>query len=404
MGRSQAALFSEVSENLSSLRAGQRAWFWFCPELDDEQPLMVVRSFQKPPSTDAIRDALRALSLPLGGSLCSGVMSVTPDGTLRMGGPGLSGDHLGRLSRWVSHNVTTHPSLARLRDATLVDVGPGGVVRGQHTDPSLWRGIPALPVRGGIAETASRIDKIKPGLSVWFWMSTVGPGGASFLSLGLERRDPDGTAFARQVTQIRRQLPKPHTAPTSLGVMRALADGSLVLTTRDDAQAALEILHALLADHGEQLARLSGARVVQMDGEQIVTSRQLRPTPVPDLSHLDAGLAALQGNQPVWFWFCPAHGLLLDADRGTLRAAASERNRDGAPSLNGQAKRSPKGWVEFRTRRPLPGFITALAGWVAQHEDAHPSLSVLRLSRMTHRDDSGQVIARQRDDDAWAAT
>ena len=116
-------------------------------------------------------------------------------------------------------------------------------------------------------------------------------------------------------------------------------------------------------------------------------------------------MKGLNSESKVLFWFGFLDGqseplLLLNQDKVALRdavAAAGTWSR----GVRGYLGLSKNGWPSFQARKPFPGFITALAGWVCTHAAQWPALHSLSGARMICRDTEGQIIDKQRDADAW---
>ena len=90
--------------------------------------------------------------------------------------------------------------------------------------------------------------------------------------------------------------------------------------------------------------------------------------------------------------------LFVFADRSKLREKAKTVGKSG---IRGELRQSSKGWFEFRTKQAAPNFIPQLAAWVKANHSSASNLSMLFGSRMTQRDDDGNVISRQKDDSVW---
>ncbi|CAN0454193.1 unnamed protein product, partial [Ectocarpus fasciculatus] len=207
-----------VAEQLSALPTGQRAWFWYCPQLADEQPVLLLQHFKLDARQQALQRQIAQLQLPAGALPVCGVAHSGGDGTLSFGAPLLSADGLERLASWASRHVAAHPGLARLKGARFVRTSLDGRGVANHADDALWAGLPAPKVSGSLEETAALLPKVKAGRSYWFWMTDTGPGGAPWLILGSSKHDADGALFAQKVAAVRAQAAGTPTAVR--GVLR----------------------------------------------------------------------------------------------------------------------------------------------------------------------------------------
>jgi hypothetical protein len=330
-----------------------------------------------------------------------GLASVSVGGVLRLGAPGLTGETLAVLANWVGANIHGHPGLARLKDASFLDIRSDGVIAGVYEQAMLWSGIPYMPVAGTIEGTAAVLDRLDEGQDAWFWMSDVGGSGGPAATAVPVDEDPTGRAFRGQVRAIRGE------GKAFSGVLRPLTEARLAMTTTGDLDLGERIVSALLSAHGGTLGRLGGARLVRMSGGRFVEARTLTVAPGPDLSALVAALESLSDGGKGVFWFSTEGRdgtpvLVIAEDPGELKAAAKELQGSDR-GMRGQVRMSNKGWLEFRTRKSIDDFLPALAGWAVSHRAAWPGLSTLKGARLTVRDENDEIVSRHRDDDAWAA-
>lgn len=398
-----------VAAQLAALPAGQRAWFWFCPQLADDQPLLLLRHFKLDPRQEALQADIAAISLPDGALPIRGVAHSDGDGALSFGGPLLGEEDLRRLAGWAGGNVADHPGLARLKGARFVRTSLNGRVTAMHADDSLWDALPAPKVPGSLAEAAALLPMVKPGRSYWFWLTDAGPGGRPWLVLGSSKRDADGSLFAQKVAAVSAQCDG---APTVVrGVLRAREDGSLLFTSTDPVVGPPQVaLAKLIAATGEQMPRLASSRLAQVEGGSF--RRVVSPDAGagagagaavaeagPDYAAQAAALSGI-GEGKLAFWFSADGGHLeLDADRAALKARVSDR---GAPMAAGSVQRA-KGYLLFQAKRPAPGFVDALAAWAGAHYSRNPGLRALEGARFMARDRDGNTTDRQKNDTAWAA-
>ena len=381
---------------LSALGAGERFWFWFSPDLPEEQARLVVSSLRTDPGMEGLQTAASAQAVPAGGRLSMGMGSVSADGRVQLGAPGLGGDELAALAGWAQRHADEHPALSRLKDARLLSTRPDGVVSASFEDAALWEGMLAPPAPGTLAFEAEALASLPAGQSSRYWMCADGPR-LVVVPLAV---DPDGAVFQARVRAHQRAV---GAAPVAGGVVRALS-GALALTTTGELET-LAAIAAALVQTG-QLGRLSGARLVQMAGGKFVRAQTLAGAG-PDLSVEARLLEGLDASSRLVFWLTrDGDGgqprLMLDVDMDALKPRVRASGLRGA-STRGLARLSSKGWLEFRTQKDLEGFLPALAAFATAHQGGCPALQRLAGARLTVRDDDGEITARYRDDALWAS-
>jgi hypothetical protein len=267
-------------------------------------------------------------------------------------------------------------------------------------------------VSGTLEESAMRLGRLRPGRACWFWLAQNGPSDKPFLSLHPSRKDPQGKAFASAVVRLRRQATQ--RGVEIQGLLRKTTKGAVVLTTNDAIGEGRAILQAL-CETSEALrealstcilARTQGGKFVQV---VLVGGSAKDADDVAGGVDLSGQAAVLEGleeeGSKALFWFGVSAEedtpmLMLSADRDALKAAVRGLGKP-SKSVRGQVVRSKKGWLEFRTKTPYPGFINELGGWCRAHRSQWPALKSLTGSRMTCRNADGELVDRQRNDAIW---
>jgi len=402
----------ELTKPLSLLKTGERCWFWFCPQIVDPNPILLVQPFQTDPTMEKLQATASSLSPPMGAFISMGIMSVDLQGQLTLGGPGLTRRHLAQLASWADRHTSAHPALARLKNTTFINLNSSGEVQAVHKAPNLWSNLPDIVLPGTLAETAMRLGKLSVGRSCWFWLARNGPSDKPFLSLHPAKKDPQGAEFAKAVVLLRRQASR--RGVEIRGLLRKIDPDSVLLITTD----AIDEGHAILQELGEENADLKAA----LSACILIRTHNGRFAEVvlvgDDAADVDAvvgGLdlsgqvAALDGladaGSKALFWFGISAEddtplLLLSTDRDALKGAVKGAGK-ASKSVRGQVVRSKKGWLEFRTRTPYPGFITALGGWCRAHRPQWPALKALTGARMICRNADGEIVDRQKNDTIW---
>ena len=189
----------DTSKSLATLKSGYRAWFWLCVDLKLTEPILLISSFQKDPELTRLKLMASRLVLPYGAFARTGILTVGSSGNIQLAGSNLSSRHLKVLATWTQQNSKEYPNLARLKDASLVNISGVGKVLEHYVQPDLWHGLEKPVVSGTIEETAVRLTKLRPDRNFWFWMTDKGPGENPFLYLGSSKNDPDGKEYASKV-------------------------------------------------------------------------------------------------------------------------------------------------------------------------------------------------------------
>jgi hypothetical protein len=382
-----------LTESVQSLQAGDRCWFWFSE--DSEALPLLIEPFSDPDGMSRLLKRAGSLPLPGGARIATGIAAVDEGGQLSFGSPLASRDMLAHLAGWVKQHVGAHPGLAGLSGARFLQVSPSGRVVTRYEDRTLWHGVPR-PVREGTLEAAAEaLGALEEGTDAWIWLAE---GGTRPQAVALPvHTDPSAAAFSQKLLAGRRRAGIEDAGLR--GTARRLRSGGLLITSSDALSAVGDRVRTWLAKLGE-------VRLVQVADGEIVTGERIGgEDDRGDCAAQVAALEALAGGQRVVFWFTEADRdgqplLLLEESREALKAVAVTAS-SSAPSMRGQLAAAKWG-VEFRTQAALPGFLPALAGWVARHHQHWPGLGVLVGARMTVRSKSGDIIERVKDNDAWA--
>ena len=381
-----------LGRRLAGLQPGERSWFWYSPD-SPELPLLMEK-FADPKGMERLLRRAASLPLPGGARVCTGISAVSDDGTIQFGSPIVEEWMLVKLSLWVHRNVAAVPELSYLRDAVFLQVDPSGAVRDRFSDPELWEGISAPSRPGTLGHAAGCLDGLEPGADLWLWLAHRGE---TPLAVTVPTADdPSGEAFAALVAAGRARLGSMD--PGFRGIARRLSSGSLLVTAQDDLGLSPAV-EAWLQERGE-------VRLVQLRDGEIVTGRRVGAAGgAGDLSAQLQALASVAAGETCAFWFsAEAKGggplLLLESSPAALKPLAVEAATD-APAVRGKLVAARWG-VEFQTRKAIPGFIAALAAWVAANRAHAAGLDALVGARMTVRDRDGNTTERIRDDGAWA--
>ena len=325
-----------------------------------------------------------------------GLGSMDASGVLQLGSTGATAAALEALALWTAEHVAAHPGLARLRNTRMLRID-GDRITMVHSADDLWRAIPAQLLPGTMADSARLLGALQDADEAWFWLSAAGPDSLPWLAVA-PRQQP-ATEFAETVRALLRRSP-PGTTGIK-GVVRMLA-GRLMLTTADDIDGWQDAISALQAHRIPQLTALG---MLQLVAGRIKAAETWGSTAASvDLSAQSAILSTMSEGERVWFWFAAdsASGpmLLLAEDRAALKLLVTAAGATEAV-YKGQLRKSKKGWLEFMPRGPGADFIPRLAGFVATHRAAWPTLTLFIGARMTRRDADGNILARIKDDQAW---
>ena len=400
MAQDNSGTIRLLEQNLAALQAGQRLWFWCCPQADAPHPPLLVRSLSQDPSMDLLRQDILRIPQSSDTQEFVGLGSIDSDGILHLGSSQASEEALHALVKWTMQNVEAHPGLARLRNTRMVRLDGERVAEVYQLDEQ-WSRLPELSLTGTMSDAAQRLAMMEEGSEAWFWLSARGPGSKPILSL--MSRVLDAKAFSSSVSNI--LLRSPRGARGIKGVAR-IVNGKLILTTTDSIKDWKKIIKSISSDQGTQMPRLAEMGMLQIVDGQIKAAEVLGGTaPKADLSRQAEILSALSEEDRIWFWFAGATKsggplLLLETERDRLRPGIKAARAVGT-TCKGRMRLSKKGWVEFQTREEYREFIPHLAGWVATHRSTWPAIERLLGSRMIQKGEDGSIVGRFKNDNVW---
>ena len=395
-----------LETTLGNLSAGDRAWFWFCSQIKDEHPFLMITPFSSG-SPESMYDAAGTIPLEPGVIPAVGVAAVGSDGRLGMASMFVDEGDLERFASWTKKHIVQHPNLNRLYNATLIKISEQGKILARHEDQALWEGIPKPTVAGTTAAELQILSKFKPGRKAWYWMTDKGPDGRPFFMAKPSKVTPE--KFAEEVNQM--QLRIPEEGRTAYGYVEVNAKNVLVFTSQTDADEGMEILAMLRKEYASDVASLQNARFLQVNGSRIIkVGRTGRTTANPVDSILADVAKNLRGmdeqSKNFAFWFTDSDKskkpmLIISEDKAQLKAWAASIGGQGK-TLRGVVKLSPKGWIEFRTKSPYPDLVVQIAGFVAAHHHKHNELRKLKGARVIQKQGE-ETVDRQKNDAAWSS-
>ncbi len=392
------ATAADTAAFLETLSVGDRFWYWLCVAVEDGHPMLLAQPMSAQGKA-ALEQYGRQIPIVRGGIPIIGLGNVADAGHIQLSSPLASAETLSALSAWVRAEVQEHAGLARLKNAQFINI-INRVVQAVHQDPALWEGVPDTIVPGSLDETIMRLQKVPPERSYWFCLAESGPGDKPFLNLQSHRRDPEGTAFAENLQQMRRKASRSGTEVR--GILRKSKQGSLVFATPDALEGGLAIMNRLAAGNDVLKDLLDQALLMSSMGSRVVL---FQASPRLDLSEQSTVLNGLkdQGDQS-YFWMYEAENtthLQLFSDRDTFRALSQTIKVTGK-NIKGRVVVSRSGWLEFRTRSPYPNFVDQLIHWATEHHAQWPALRRLHDARMTQRDKENNILDRQKNSEAWS--
>lgn len=336
------------------------------------------------------------LKLENGAMVSLGMAVVTGKGNIVFGGPLVTGEMLPKLARWVEEHVDSHPDLAYLSGSEAAQIDARGKTLARYADASLWANIPSKPVAGSLGETAAYLSGLQVGENSWIWMSE----GVSqqVICVVPVSDDPKAETFGAKIMSGRKRSGQIRD-PGVRGTVRRLKSGALLISTSGELSGVGERLNAWFGELGDVL-------LVRVTNGEVTDSRRLGgSSDSTDLSKQIAALSAIKNGATYTFWFSQEtkNGsplLLLDESRSALKALAMEVATK-APAVRGQVVQAKWG-LEFRSQKPAPDFLDALAGWVSANRSAWPGLLSIVDARMTVRDKNGDIQERYKNSKAWA--
>ena len=383
-----------LSTQLSSLRAGERSWFWFSPDAP-EVPLLMT-PFADPKGMAKVLRRGSQIPLPAGARVCTGICVATELGALQFGGNLFNEMMVGQFATWVRRYVDEYPGLAHLSGSTMVRLSEGGRVEGRFDRPEMWSGIQRPLMPGSLAEAEAGLAGLAAGQERWLWLSEESRGEAPLVESVCIEADPQGKQFAERVVNGR--LRSLHRGAGVRGTARRMASGALVITTADS-------LDGVGAKSSAWLAGLGSVRLVQIKGGKLTATRQLGGGQA-DCAAQVAALKAMRGGETQMFWFTHRSKdggplLLLAGASAALKGAVHKAATD-AKAIRGRA-RAVKWGVAFQSRSADPAFLSKLADWVGQHHARWPGLRALVGARLSVVDAAGKNVERFRDDNVWSS-
>jgi hypothetical protein len=331
------------------------------------------------------------VGLDPGAPRSQGLLSIGEDGRPRLTSSHLLPDQLASLAAWARGRLEEEPDLARLRGAVLQEISADGRLSRRDADEKLWEEFPERNAPGSLAASADLLEASAGPL--YLCLRTGGPGPYLLLS-------PDEAGFETEQLRLRAR------APGEFVVGLYQPRGKLLNVEPASAwPAALSQLLEGWAATFPALNLLKEARVLDEGAPLAATVAPAAPAG-PDLSLQQSLLGSLTPEAPIFYWFTPADPsgrpmLLLHPELEGVKALAAELN--GAPPLaRGQLFVSAQGWLDFRLRTDVPGFLAALVTWTQTHISSAPGLARLVGARLTVRDATGKILSGTRDDAAWA--
>lgn len=397
---SQPPTIGSVAEQLAELKAGYRAWFWLCTELEDPYPPLLIMPFRSDPDMSLLRKQVDALPVPPQADTCMGFVNMTQNGTLQFGSSILSQTMLEQLSEWTKRHYSKHKELRKLKNSMFINVSSKGIVLETIEKESLWDSIPNVIVPGTIAEAAANIKRLREGRDYWFYMCSD-PSGNCFLSLGSSKRDPEGVEFGKTVVDTKIRFP--NADKMSQGIFRELPSGKLAFLTTNDISITASIVKQLLQKYPE-LANLQKVRIIHLKdgafGNVIIVEHTRQKKTKKDLSRLISVLNTVEGTQDAYFWFAEeSKTLVLETSRETLK---KEAQKIGGSGIRGKLLLSKRGSLEFRIKQEAPNLLKSIAGFVSKNVQDWPDLKKLNGSYVAHRNSAGEVISRQKSQTLWS--
>ncbi|MEL6346953.1 MAG: hypothetical protein AAFV53_27820 [Myxococcota bacterium] len=377
-----------VAVTLQNMQHGERAWFWFCHDVETVELPFVLLPLDKDPAATTLTEIVDNIDVPDDASQCVGIAHCDEEGRIHLGSGSAQPGTLPALARWVRSRVGEAPGLARLTNARVIQYDRDRVVTGIWEDPAAWAGVSGLPAGGGLDAAAAALAGIAPGKGGWFWLTPRGPSGTPFLVLVPD----DGTRTVHDFAQaaaaaIRRS---PRGTPAAQGRLDVLTTGKVVLTTQGSVGLCRTVVAVLAASPG--FARLQNGVVLEKSaGPGFAKGRPLGANDVSDEAETIARLA--EGKS--YFLITPAHRSALVSVRVTenQQAIKDAVDKTRAPHKAFGRIGVRNGRVYLRARESYDGALADLAAWVRMYHLAQPALRALKGAVLddgdhTHEDDA----------------
>jgi len=300
-----------------------------------------------------------------------GVGRVSASGPLELSSVFASAEVLAHLADGVRNGLADLETLRNLVGAVMLEIAPTGGVLARFEEEHRWSGLPRPQFRGTTGYTARALSKLSPERPVWFWMTDQARHGKPHLIIDSQKDMIEESTFQRASAAMVGK------GEAFFGKMRIL-NGEIILLTQKPAAPIAKILQTFIAQVSstDELHRLEGARVVQLDGTT--------PISVAVVGSVDSAIAAtsralesLTPSQKLYFWFSKS-GLTVDADKTSL---ARRMGKGGVRGILGIREER----VVISVRKVKPEFLPSLSEWVETNVAEWPALQRLRNPTLSQR-------------------
>jgi len=370
-----------LSEQLTALQAGQRAWFVFSEALGEADALQLA-PLSDDPHAEHLTQRLAGHTTGHGVRPLFGLCQVGEDGVLDFGAEDIGEAELTRMATWAKAQATERPALQRLYGARGLVLTRRHEVEYVLDLPALWEGLLPPTAPGTLGESCDTLQSLVPGQKAWFWATDKGPGGQPMLLVEPIRKGETIQAIQRRVEGVVRRSEA--LGRITRGLLVCEVDGSLTLETVTPE-----------AQHGRVLGALGKA------DRRLRWMRRPQDPPAEDLDQTASLLEGLTEDDML-------HALLVAHPRGETTFHLA-RDPEGLSRWQGGAEddrlehatgalRLDGAQVELILAQPFRHVIPRLARWVACRYLDH--VSVVRLYQM--RVITPDAVEPLTQDEAWA--
>jgi hypothetical protein len=386
---------SDVVETISSLSAGDQSWFWLSPSRVRRGPQMLISPFQSDPSMNRLVEWSH--QMPNEDIPYMGFCVLGDDGVMEFAGALIDENALKITAKWVKKYSERYPKLSCLFDSRFARVNPSGIVTAVYADQSIWNGSPL----SAMEEVSNHMRTAAPGQDYWCWLASIGPNLRPTMRLIPVNEDPNGKEFSSLISGLRRRCQ--NGGIFVHGTFRKTPEGPWVLITPEKISRWTSLKESVAYTYGDNFPvfyELLTAKLISTASSSPTTGP---PSPTNETLFSDAIkiLENCDKESKIMFSFGVLKGrqtpsLILGLNKSSLEKF---KWSSGFPRAFGRIHYR-KGLMVFQSKEDYSGFILALASWVRKAPEVE-RLKKLNKCRFIHRNSAGDILNRQKNDQAW---
>ena len=387
---------SDVVETIASLSAGDQSWFWLSPSRVRGGPQMLISPFQSDPSMNRLVEWSH--QMPNDDIPYMGFCVVGDDGVIEFAGALIDENALKITAKWVKKYSERYPKLSCLFDSRFARVNPSGIVTAVYADKSIWNGSPLSVME----EVSIQLQTAVPGQDFWCWLASIGPNLRPTMRLIPVKEDPKGEEFSSLISGLRRRCQ--NGGIFVHGTIRKTPEGPWVLITPEHVSQWISLKESVAYAYGDNFPvfyEFLTAKLISTASSSPPSSSSSFSTNESIYSDAVRVLEKCDKDSKMVFGFGVPEGrkapsLILGIDKSSLP------DIEWSPSFPRAFGRLQyrKGLMVFQSKEDYSGFILALATWVSKAPEVK-GLEKLNKCRFIHRNSTGDILNRQKNDQAW---